>query len=61
MKIEDLTDTQYSLVSNERVMIIISESITDLSSMSFENVLNFENVVRVTEFITVSEFKYNVL
>lgn len=42
-------------------MIIISESITDLSSMSFENVLNFENVVRVTEFITVSEFKYNVL
>ena len=33
MKIEDLTDTQYLLVSNERVMIIISESITDLSPL----------------------------
>ena len=60
MKIKDIADTQYLLVSNERVTMITSDSITELSSItSFENTLYFENIVRFIQFITVSEFKYN--
>lgn len=56
----DITDTQYLLVSNEKVVMIISDSTTELSSIThFENTLYFENIVRLIQFITISEFKYN--